>query len=73
MKKGARGIVKNYVKLHKDEFKYILQTEKRFEFVISEAIVAGQIDLLKKVDENGKLTELKSLIQNRNDKMMTNI
>lgn len=58
MKKAGKEIVKNYVKLHKDEFKYILETEKNFEFVIDEAIIGGQIDLLKKVDETGDVTEV---------------
>ena len=58
MEKTAKKIVKNYVNLHKDEFRYILETEKRFEFVIDEAIISGQIDLLKKVDEKGNVREV---------------
>ena len=58
MKKSGINIVKNYVKLHKDDFKRILETEKNFEFVIDEALIAGQIDLLKKVDDKGKVTEV---------------
>lgn len=56
MKKSGINIVKNYVKLHKDDFKRILETEKNFEFVIDEALISGQIDLLKKVDDAGNLT-----------------
>jgi len=58
MKKGAKRIVKNYVRLHKHEFKYILETEKRFEFVMEQAIISGQIDLLKKMDDEGNVAEV---------------
>ena len=58
MEKAAKKIVKNYLSLHKGDFKYILETEKRFEFVMDEAIIKGQIDLLKKVDGQGNLSEV---------------
>lgn len=35
-----------------------LETEKRFEFVLDDALISGQIDLLKKVDEKGNVTEV---------------
>ncbi len=54
-KKAGKKIVNNYIGLHKDDFKYILETEKKFEFVIDEAIISGQIDLLKKLDDKGKV------------------
>jgi DNA helicase-2/ATP-dependent DNA helicase PcrA len=56
MKKTGIQIVKNYVKLHKNDFNTILETEKRFEFVIDSALISGQIDLLKRVDDNGVVT-----------------
>jgi DNA helicase-2/ATP-dependent DNA helicase PcrA len=55
MKKTGKLIVKNYVKLHTGEFTKILETEKNFEFVLDEAIISGQIDLLKEVDDSGKV------------------
>lgn len=58
MKKGAKKVVKNYVDVQQDEFHRILETEKRFEFVIDDALISGQIDLLKKVDEKGNVTEV---------------
>ena len=44
--------------LHKGDFNRILETEKNFEFVIDDALISGQIDLLKKVDKTGKVTEV---------------
>jgi DNA helicase-2/ATP-dependent DNA helicase PcrA len=58
MKNKAMEIVKNYVALHKGEFRRILETEKRFEFALNDALISGQIDLLKKVDEKGAVTEV---------------
>ena len=58
MQKAAKRVVKNYVEIQREEFRRILETEKRFEFVMDDAIISGQIDLLKKVDENGKLEEV---------------
>jgi len=56
MEKAGKGIVKNYVKKHGEFFKEILQTEKQFELVIGEALIDGQIDLIKKVDDKGNIT-----------------
>lgn len=58
MKIGARRVIKNYIRIHKKDFTKILETEKRFEFVLDEAIISGQIDLIKKVDEKGNLQEV---------------
>lgn len=58
MEKGAKKVVKNYVNVQKDEFNKILETEKRFEFVLEEALISGQIDLLKKIDDTGNVTEV---------------
>jgi DNA helicase-2/ATP-dependent DNA helicase PcrA len=69
MKKSVLKIVKNYVRLHKKDFKTILETEKKFEFVLSDALISGQIDLLKKVDNDGKVTavEIIDFKTNKND------
>ena len=58
MKTSVIRIVKNYVGLHKGDFSRILETEKKFEFTLDDALIAGQIDLLKKVDEKGSVTEV---------------
>jgi len=73
MKKGALKVVQNYVKLHKGDFRRILQTEKRFEFAMGEALIQGQIDLLKKTDDAGNVTEVEIIDfkTNRNDDVYT--
>lgn len=58
MKKSAIKAVKNYVVIHKNDFGRILETEKNFEFVLNGALISGQIDLLKRVDENNRVTEV---------------
>ena len=58
MKKAGFKVVKSYVDLHKQDFKRILETEKRFEFVMGKALISGDIDLLKKVNDEGKVTEV---------------
>ncbi len=69
MKKAAEKLVKNYVDIHKKEFNRILETEKQFEFVQDEAIISGQIDLLKKIDESGQVTEVEIIdFKTENDK-----
>ena len=55
MKKSVLKIVRNYVRLHRGEFNRILETEKKFEFVINDALISGQIDLLKRIDESGNV------------------
>lgn len=58
MKAGVKRIVKNYVDKHKDDFDKVLETEKRFEFVEGRSLIAGQIDLLKKVRADGRPVEV---------------
>ena len=55
MKKSGKQVVKNYVNLHKKDFNKILETEKKFEFVIDPALISGQIDLIKNVDDSGNV------------------
>jgi DNA helicase-2/ATP-dependent DNA helicase PcrA len=73
MKQKAKNVVKNYVHLHKDGFPRILQTEKRFEFALDQALISGQIDLLKRTDEKGKVTEVEIIDfkTDRNDSIYT--
>lgn len=58
MLKGAVTVIQNYVGLHSGDFERILETEKRFEFVLGEALITGQIDLLKKLNPEGDLSEV---------------
>lgn len=58
MKKATKRVVKDYVRLHRDGFNRMLETEKKFEFVMQDALISGQIDLLKRVDEKGNVTEV---------------
>ncbi len=58
MKKAARGVIKNYVDGHAADFRNILETEKKFEFMLEDASIAGQIDLIKKIDKEGSLREI---------------
>ncbi len=67
MKKAGAKVVKNYVDSHKDEFERILDTEKRFEFVLGNALISGDIDLLKKVNAKGEVTEIE-IIDFKTDK-----
>ena len=58
MKKAGMKVVSNYVQNHKDDFEKILDTEKRFEFMLGQAMISGDIDLLKKINEDGQVTEI---------------
>lgn len=53
MKRSGMSLVEKYIDLHSSDFDRILETEKRFEFVIEGALVSGSIDLLKSMDKNG--------------------
>lgn len=67
MKKAGGKVIKNYVNLHKDDFERILETEKRFEFTMGKALISGDIDLLKKVNEKDEITEVE-IIDFKTDK-----
>jgi len=54
-KDSAIRIVQTYVKNFSGEFKLILETEKSFEFALDEALISGQIDLIKRLSEDGEL------------------
>lgn len=58
MRKAARRVIQNYVNTHSGEFKDVLETEKRFEFILDNTLVTGQIDLIKKIDGAGNLREI---------------
>ncbi len=67
MKKAGMVVVKNYIKQYQKDFKRILETEKSFEFVLGDALVSGDIDLLKKVNEKGEVTQVE-IIDFKSDK-----
>jgi len=54
-REAAIRVVQNYIRVNGSDFDRILETEKRFEFVIGNALIGGQIDLLKKTDGFGNL------------------
>ena len=58
MKKAGIRVVENYVRMHEPDFGRILETEKRFEFVMGGALISGSIDLLRKMDGNGRVERL---------------
>ena len=61
MIKTGKEIVKNYVRVHSKDFGSILDTEKRFEFVVDGTMITGVIDLIKKVDCKGNVTHVSIL------------
>lgn len=50
MKKKTKKILKNYIKSFDTDFPLKLETEKPFEFVLDDALISGQIDLITKID-----------------------
>jgi DNA helicase-2/ATP-dependent DNA helicase PcrA len=58
LKVGGTKVIKNYVKLNQQDFSKVLETEKKFELVENDALITGQIDLLKKYDEHGNIKEV---------------
>ena len=58
MLSSAVRIVKNYVRLHSTDFSRILETEKRFEFILGNSLINGQIDLIKRVDSGGRINSV---------------
>lgn len=67
MRKAGIRVVENYVGTHGSDFGRILETEKRFEFVMGDALISGSIDLLKKVDSDGRVGSLE-IIDFKTDK-----
>ncbi len=50
MKNKAKDILINYIKSFGTDFPLKLETEKPFEFVLDDALISGQIDLITKID-----------------------
>jgi len=67
MKESGKNVVKNYLKVHGQDFSKVLETEKAFEFVLGDALIGGRIDLLKKMDEYGNLSEVE-IVDFKNEK-----
>lgn len=53
MLRSAERVVQNYVRMHSKDFSRILETEKRFEFLLGNSLINGQIDLIRKSDSDG--------------------
>ena len=67
MKESGKNVVKNYIRVHGGDFSLVLETEKAFEFVLDDALIGGRIDLLKKMDESGNLSEVE-IVDFKNEK-----
>ena len=50
MKNKTKEILKNYIRSFGTDFPFKLETEKPFEFVLDDALISGQIDLITKFD-----------------------
>ena len=61
MLESAIKVIQRYVRAHSMDFTRILETEKRFEFVLDSALINGQIDLLKKLDSEGSIRQVESI------------
>jgi len=59
MKSRANTILKNYISSFSKDFPLKLETEKPFEFVLDEALISGQIDLITRI--NPKTNEIKDV------------
>lgn len=67
MKQAGKKVVGNYLKVHGEDFSKVLETEKSFEFVLGDALIGGRIDLLKKMDDAGNLSEVE-IVDFKNEK-----
>lgn len=54
MKGKAKEILKNYINRFGEDFPLKLETEKPFEFILDDALISGQIDLITKIDPKTK-------------------
>lgn len=52
MKNKSKSILNNYIKSFRDDFPSKLETEKPFEFVLDDALISGQIDLITRYNPN---------------------
>ena len=67
MRRAGMRVVENYVGTHGSDFGRILEAEKRFEFTMGDALISGSIDLLKTVDDDGRVSRLE-IIDFKTDK-----
>lgn len=54
MKKSVYKILKQYADNYSDELKLSLETEKSFELLLENTLIAGKIDLIRKKTEKGE-------------------
>jgi len=64
---AAERVIKNYVHNHSEEFPTILETEKSFEAALGDALVVGQIDLIKEVDPDTNHVKKVAVIDFKSD------
>nr|AIF10951.1 superfamily I helicase (uvrD, pcrA) [uncultured marine thaumarchaeote KM3_47_F06] len=63
MKRTALTTVKNYVNFHSKNFSKILDSEKRFQFVMDKALISGTIDLIKDAAENQEILDETKIVE----------
>jgi DNA helicase II / ATP-dependent DNA helicase PcrA len=68
MKNKAKSIIKNYVTSFGSDFPLKLETEKPFEFVLDDALISGQIDLITVVNPETKEIKDVKLIDFKTEK-----
>lgn len=56
-KEAAIGIVSRYAREYRDDFSQLRQVEARFEIPLDIAVISGAIDLLLRVDEEGRIMD----------------
>lgn len=67
MVKAGKKVIQRYVDLFSTDFKNVLETEKRFEFVMGDASISGQIDLIKKMNDANEVVGIE-IIDFKTDK-----
>ena len=74
LKGSAERIIESYVNRFSGEFNLVLETEKSFEFALGEALIAGNIDLIKKLNEKGDIEgiEIVDFKEHEDTEMATN-
>ena len=54
MKNKTKDIIKHYISSYSSDLPLKLETEKPFEFVLDDALISGQIDLITKINPDTK-------------------
>lgn len=67
MKGKTKEILINYIDSYAEDFTLRLETEKPFEFILDDALISGQIDLITRVSPDSTTTDV-SLIDFKTEK-----